>query len=228
MIDHEWLDVALAYALGELAPVESASFELHMAGCGMCSRYLDEVLGVEVAMARAVARKPPAALWDRVRREALRRRPAAAAEDELAVFRQVLHRSGVHAACALLNARTTHRFTGVYRLETPVLRNVYLYDREQPAVPRGEDSTARETYCSIVLASGAAFATADSLADPRLHEHPARDSVRSYFGVPLRRADDSRYGTLCHFDVVPRKIPHEERGLMEAVAPLVMQEVEAG
>lgn len=225
MTEHGWLE-ALAYAMGDLAHAEAASFELHMSDCDLCAQYLEEVRGVEVALGSSMAQMPPTALWEKVRREALRARPLPAPESEIGSFLQALHESGVHGACAFLNARTTHRFTGVYRLEAPVLRNAFLYDREQPTIPRGDDSPARETYCSIVLATGASFATADALTDTRLREHPARESVRSYFGVPLRRADQSRYGTLCHFDVVPRAIPHQERSLMEAAAPLVMRAIE--
>lgn len=65
----------------------------------------------------------------------------------------VLAAEGAGGVLALLNARVPHRFTGVYRLDPPVLRNVRLYDRHNPRLVVGADAPLRETYCSIVAES---------------------------------------------------------------------------
>lgn len=142
--------------------------------------------------------------------------------DELARrFELLLEREGMHGALAFLNARTRHRFTGVYRFDPPMLRNVCLFDRENPTLRLGGDSPMRETYCSLVGEVNAPFLTNDAAADARLAEHPARASVIAYCGVPLRGEGGLCFGTLCHFDLRPRLAPLGELPLLERVAPIV-------
>lgn len=135
---------------------------------------------------------------------------------------ELIESDGVHAALAFLNARSPHRFTGVYRLDPPTLRNVRLYDRENPELEIGKDTPLRETYCSITGSTADPFATADARADERLAEHLARESVLSYCGVPLLDEAGEAVGTLCHFDFTPRPIPTSEVAIMRAVAPRIL------
>ena len=126
----------------------------------------------------------------------------------------------IRAALGLLNARTRFRFTGVYAVEAPQLRNVELFDRENPALNvSGATCGLAESYCAFIAAIGCAFATDDSRADDRLRAHAKRDSVLSYAGVPIRVASGHVVGTLCHYDGRPRFVTSEELGLLEAVAP---------
>jgi GAF domain-containing protein len=141
----------------------------------------------------------------------------------IAELERVISGGGVHAALRFLNARAPHRFTGIYRCDPPVLRNVQLFDRENPALEVGDDVPLRETYCSITSASAAPFSTPDAAADERLEGHPARESTLSYCGVPLLDPSGESLGTLCHFDVVPHPIPHAEIPLLQAAAPIVLQ-----
>lgn len=135
-----------------------------------------------------------------------------------------LERGGLHAALAYLNARARCRFTGAYRAEPPLLRNVRLFDRENPTLHlSGAVSRFDETYCAMTCAADAPFVTPDAGRDPRLATHPARESVLCYAGVPLRLASGRVWGTLCHFDVRPRFIGSAERRLLEAVSPAVAQ-----
>lgn len=138
-------------------------------------------------------------------------------------FEATVRDVGLHAALGMLNSRTTHRFTGVYRFDPPTLRNLLLFDREAPDEQTGADAPMEETYCSIVGAIGAPFRSGDAGTDSRLTEHPAREAVISYCGVLLRTADGEPYGTLCHFDLVPRGIPEREIPLLSTLAPLVVQ-----
>ncbi|HEX2718725.1 MAG TPA: GAF domain-containing protein [Gemmatimonadaceae bacterium] len=126
----------------------------------------------------------------------------------------------LQGALALLNARTRFRFTGVYAVEGKVLRNVELYDRENPTLTVGGGvCPIDESYCSFIAATGCAFATGDSRADDRLFAHAKRDSVLSYAGVPIRLASGCVVGTLCHYDGRPRFVTSDELGLLEEIAP---------
>ncbi|MGH7664626.1 MAG: hypothetical protein ACRENI_10080 [Gemmatimonadaceae bacterium] len=131
-------------------------------------------------------------------------------------FGDILGEKGVHAALRFLNARTSHRFTGIYRFDPPTLRNVRLYDKENPRLDVGADAPMRETYCSIVGETRGPFATGDTRSDPRLVTHPARESVIAYCGVPL-----GSQGTLCHFDLTPRPTCEDEIDVLQAAAPLI-------
>lgn len=121
-----------------------------------------------------------------------------------------------------LNARTRFRFTGLYRVEPPILRNLALFDRENPQLWAGGTCSAlTDTYCSLVVADGAPFTTPDAPNDPRLTAHAARTSVLSYVGVPVRGRSGRVEGTLCHFDSRPRLAPAGEMAVLEAVAALL-------
>ena len=137
-----------------------------------------------------------------------------------AEVRRLLDEGGVHAALRFLNARTFHRFTGLYRFDGTVLRNVALFDREAPALARGEDAPMHETWCAIVGTTERTFTLADARADARVVDHPARETVVSYCGALVRGGDGRTLGTLCSFDVEPRPVPELEVPLLETVAPI--------
>ena len=119
-----------------------------------------------------------------------------------------------------LNARTRFRYTGIYRVEDGVLRNLALFDRENPAMNLSGDVCAlNETYCAMVSATDSAFVTRNSLNDPRLSAHPARLRVVSYAGVPIKHSSGAR-GTLCHFDCRPRLLAPGEIQILESIAPM--------
>ena len=130
-----------------------------------------------------------------------------------------LRQSGALAALGWLNARTRFRFTGLYHAEPPMLRNLFLVDRENPTLNvSGEVCPLDETYCAITCADDVSFATPDARRDARLVEHAARLSVISYVGVPLRLSGGGAWGTLCHYDLRPRLLPPAELAHLDAVA----------
>lgn len=138
-------------------------------------------------------------------------------------FEAHLRRGGLAAGLAMLNERTRFRFTGLYRVVPPELRNVALYDRENPALRlSGAVCRLTDSYCSIVHERERAFRVSDAPAEIRLHAHPARDSVQSYAGVPVRLPGGSVLGTLCHFDGRPRIMPATELSVLREVAPLLV------
>lgn len=79
------------------------------------------------------------------------------------------------------------------------------------------------SYCVFVRDSGAQFETQDSLHDDRVRNHPKRQVVQSYCGVPLLDFDGKMFGTICHFDLRPRGIADDNVELMEAMARLLKE-----
>lgn len=139
-------------------------------------------------------------------------------------FARLLHGRGLLAALGYLNDRTRYRFTGLYRAEPPLLRNVALFDRENPDIDvSGAVAKLDETYCSITRRTGSPFSTDDALHDARLTTHAARDSVLCYSGVPVRLGNGVPWGTLCHFDLRPRLLPADELAVLASVAPVVAE-----
>lgn len=137
----------------------------------------------------------------------------------------MLRAGDIHGALRAVNERTRYRFTGLYRCQPPRLRNVSLFDRENPTTHLGGDvCLLSETYCSIVAGGARPFHTADAAGDPLLLDHPARSSVVSYLGVAVRDATGAVWGTLCHFDVRPRLAPTGELPLMEWMARAIAEE----
>lgn len=136
--------------------------------------------------------------------------------------RAILLADGPMAVLGFLNHRTRFRFTGVYRADPPYLRNLLLFDRENPSLNvSGEVCPLDETYCALVYGGERPFGTRNAPRDTRLASHPARDSVVSYFGVPIRRANGFVWGTLCHFDVRPRLVPTLEIPVLESAASTI-------
>ena len=142
------------------------------------------------------------------------------------IFRETLKEEGIQAALKFINSRSHHRFTSIYRFDGSTLRNLYLYDRANPDFGLFPDAPLGESYCSIVNETAAAFATYDSSCDPRVVNHPKRELILSYCGIPLIRGDGTLFGTLCHFDFLPHEIARSEVEFLEAVAPDLLSELE--
>lgn len=148
-------------------------------------------------------------------------RPENSLADVLDRCADALHADGALAALRYLNGRTRFRYTGVYHAEPPLLRNVFLFDRENPRLNvSGEVAPLHETYCGISLVTNEPFATADAPHDERLRLHAAREVVISYSGFPIRMADGQPWGSLCHFDVRPRLLSADEQCVLAATAEL--------
>lgn len=143
--------------------------------------------------------------------------------DMATTVRRLLDEGRLHDVLRLMNERVEHRFTGVYRFDRPTLRNVALFDAANPDIKVGSDTPLMETYCAIAGESGKPFQTGNARDDQRLTEHPARESTLAYCGAPLRIGEAEPFGTLCHFDVVPRSIPSAELPVLEAVAPVIAE-----
>ena len=132
-----------------------------------------------------------------------------------------LRSRGVGSVLEYLNTHTQHRFTGLYRLDGAVLRNVALFDREQQRSQRGADSPLCDTYCSIVAETQASVVITDATIDPRAANNAGRTAVLSYCGALVRATDGTPIGTLCSFDPAPQPVMDDEIALLEATARLL-------
>jgi len=124
--------------------------------------------------------------------------------DVLARFEQVLREEDLFAALRFLNGTTTYRFTGVYYFEPGLVKSLALADRENPELRVGRDVPWFDSYCMMTAEDGKECEIENSLADTRLREHAARQTVLSYCAVLLRMPAGEELGTLCHYDVCPK------------------------
>jgi hypothetical protein len=141
-------------------------------------------------------------------------------DDELARVRAQLAQGGLPSMLRGLNARTPFRFTGVYRFDGDLLRNVSLFDRWAPEAEQGADAPMSETFCALVREGGDALQVADGRTDMRF-PWMAQNAVVCYCGALIRDDDGEPVGTLCHFDVQRCEPPSSEMRLLQAVTPLV-------
>jgi anti-sigma-K factor RskA len=84
MTDHQWLELAGAYALGALDPAERAGFEAHLAGCTTCRTEVEALRELTALLGHGVAAaEPPPALRERVLATARQVRPIGARRGRL-------------------------------------------------------------------------------------------------------------------------------------------------
>lgn len=145
---------------------------------------------------------------------------------ELAEFRVALH-EGLRAALRYLNSRTPHRFTGVYRYDGDMLRNVALFDRSEPEKQRGSDIPMADAYCANVGRNREPLEFADARGDGRFSYLP-ESPVVCYSGVLISSPEGEPYGTLCHYDIRHCEVRTSDVPLLKAAAPLIYEELGAG
>ncbi len=90
-----------------------------------------------------------------------------------------LDESGLHAALALLNSRTPHRFTGAYRYDGEILRNEGLYDRFSPESVGGDDVPMPLAYCALLGERNCAFSSRMRARTRALRGSPAAPWART-------------------------------------------------
>jgi hypothetical protein len=136
---------------------------------------------------------------------------------------QTLQDRGLFGALRYLNSTTEHRFTGIYRFESAWVRSILLFDRGNPHLQVGKDVPLQDSYCRLTAQDGASCCIEDARSDSRLLGHAARESVLSYYAVHLLDPEGRSWGTLCHFDFVPRQITEEMKQVLEAVRPAIQR-----
>jgi len=143
------------------------------------------------------------------------------AADPVRDLRAVLDSGGVRAALVELNRAAPYRFTAYYRFDDATARNLYFYDRENPAVEAGDDYPVEASYCVYVRDGGTTFLVEDASEGPVLAGKAVQGQVRAYCGVPVFDRAGRTLGSLCHFDVTP--VPADPRCVshMETLAGLL-------
>ena len=142
-------------------------------------------------------------------------------QDDLRDFTRALQQ-GVPAALAYLNARTPHRYTGIWRYEGDTLRSVALYDRANPALRRGEDAPLSATYCAVV-GQQSPLVIHEAATDARAQVQAVPTPVVSYCGVLIQDAQGRPFGTLCHYDLQRCQPRLSDLPLLEAAGALFYQ-----
>jgi GAF domain-containing protein len=148
--------------------------------------------------------------------------------EQLAELQAANDRAGVRAALEKLNSLTEHRFTALYIFAGEINKNLFFYDRQNPTVESAgdfDDLPVTVTYCVYVRRHGAPFTVEDSLHDDRVTDHPAKNTVRAYCGVPLLDQYGNSFATLCHFDFEPIPDREEHIELMQSLALILQKHV---
>lgn len=138
-------------------------------------------------------------------------------------FRETIDHDGLRPALAYLLSLTDFRYIAIFRRNGDKATAAVFYDREHPEVFGVDEVPETATYCHLATQARDVFATANSLDDPRLASHAARQSVRAYWGLPVMTPEGEILGTLCHYDVVPRDPSQVDLELMVTVASALEQ-----
>lgn len=138
-----------------------------------------------------------------------------------AELRRIYAQGGLRPAMEFVNRQGGHRFSAVLKFDAGMLKSLCLVDRENPGAERWEEIPVEASYCVFVRDSGRAVRINDSLSDARAVGHPKRQTVRAYYGHPLVDERGAVFGTICHFDVVPRDAHPDPEGLMGVLGDLL-------
>jgi hypothetical protein len=144
--------------------------------------------------------------------------------DQHDAFCRALTDHGVRSALALLNGRTSYRFTAIYKLVGPVLRAQHAYDRTSEYRTWLMVVPLERSFCQYAIESGE-FMTSSVSEDLRLANRPFAGMVEAYYGQLLRRTDGTPYGTFIHFDLESRSIAADEINFLRETVPLFMKQL---
>ena len=137
----------------------------------------------------------------------------------------LLDEKGVVEVLRHLNARLSYRYTALYQYDGSTLRNLALVDRLEPATTAGANVPVDTSFCSVLRRDRASFSSNEGKLDPRVAGLPLREDIKSYCGALVRNADGTPFGSLCHFDHVPRSVSETELALLEQFAPALARVV---
>ena len=145
------------------------------------------------------------------------------ATDWLQQLAKLVDEGDARGALALLN-RHSHsgaRYTGVHRLVGDTIRNLDTFDREHPRDAIVINVPANESYSIQVYRDDEPWSVVDALHAKRLATHPARETWRSYAGVPLHDRHGKVVATLCNFDHVPCRLAPADVAVLLEAAPIL-------
>jgi GAF domain-containing protein len=120
------------------------------------------------------------------------------------VFSKLLISDGIRAALYSVLRHSSYRFISIFRFMDGKATSCVHVDREDLLASQADEVPDTATYCLHVRNSNRPFVTANAAWDARTSNHPARDVVLSYCGVPILASDGTLIGTLCYYDLVAR------------------------
>lgn len=89
--------------------------------------------------------------------------------------------------------------------------------------------TSRDvSFCAHAINTDEILSVPDTLEDPRFHDNPlvaGEPSIRFYAGFPISVGENSKIGTLCLIDQMPREFSEEDRALLNDLGRMVEQEI---
>lgn len=129
-------------------------------------------------------------------------------------FQHLLRSEGERSALAYLNSQSNFRFIALIHFTEGRGNPIHYFDRDNPDITDADELDQRATYCNAVVTHRKPFHTVDSMGDARLQNHPARQSIRSYLGVPILAQDGTAQAVLCSFDQVPQSVTESHRQLL--------------
>ena len=144
-------------------------------------------------------------------------------QESFDTFAAILQGQGVRESLVYLVGLTDYRFIGIWRFRNGRANAAVHYDRENPTCLHAQEVPDTATHCCYVRNSKGVFMTANALLDPRTADHPARETVPAYCGIPLMDEVGEILGTLCHYDVVPRPLEAVNLELLLQVASALAQ-----
>jgi GAF domain-containing protein len=136
-------------------------------------------------------------------------------------LKEILAEDEIRDALKYLNSLTSFRFTALYRFDQDILSNRVFFDRKNPEVTTTENIPLQASYCVYVRDRRSAVSVADSVLDEQVADHPKRNTIRSYCGVPLVDESGQMFGSVCHFDFEPHPSHEVDVRLLEEVAFLL-------
>ena len=148
--------------------------------------------------------------------------------EQIQLLRTMIRWDGIQFGLQYLNSLSQHRYTGLFLFNGDTLINTFIYDRQSAVQNLFPEKPANHSYCLSVKHSGQPFQVDNAALDQRVKDHPNRDKVRSYCGVPLRDHDGNIFGTLCHFSPDPCHSENDEILLMQSFAAVLLESERLG
>lgn len=144
----------------------------------------------------------------------------AAIDDIISAITMATKNPKVRGVLEQLNRDTECQFTSVLRFaKDGTLVSVWTYDRTQPEIDTfAVDLPITDSYCVLLRDAPGTYVIEDARTDTRAANHPKRDQLAAYLGVPLFEPDGTMFGTLCSYDVAPRHFPPSVRAAHENAA----------
>lgn len=134
---------------------------------------------------------------------------------------QCLEEDGVRAALEWLNKRVDYRFTALYIKDGDILKNIYVFDRQHPHAKPFTNSPVEEFYGLLVFAAEQSVVVVNAGRESESGKPEKGTTINAYCGLPLRRADGSIFGTLCHFDYLPREVDAAELAVLTSASEII-------